>query len=70
MGKHNVTSGSWTPFQVGRVVDSDEQAEKPAKKSAAEKGGGSVTNVRSGNARVGLQADEVHGDLHIRMPRR
>ncbi|GAB2443311.1 hypothetical protein GCM10027187_02420 [Streptosporangium sandarakinum] len=63
----NVTTSGWTAVQVGRVVDSGEEPTTltPPRGAAS----GTVTNVRSGNARVGLQADEVRGGLTIRMPR-
>lgn len=66
MGKKNIASTGFTPVQVGRVVDG-EKAKKPAK---AETGEGAVTNVRSGNAKVGRQDDVITGGLNIRMPRR
>ncbi|MER5420292.1 hypothetical protein [Streptosporangium roseum] len=71
MGKKNIASTGFTPVQVGRVVDG-EKAKKPAKaeKPAKAADEGTVTNVRSGNAKVGRQADEIHGGLTIRMPRR
>ncbi|MGW4664063.1 hypothetical protein [Streptosporangium sandarakinum] len=63
----NVTTTGWTAVQVGKVIDSDEEPTAPTPPRGA--ASGTVTNVRSGNARVGLQTDEIRGGLTIRMPR-
>lgn len=68
MVKKNVTSSGFTPVQVGRVVDG-EKAKKPEKKAEKpapeETGEGTVTNVRSGNARVGKQAGTITGGIRL-----
>lgn len=75
MRKTNIASSGFTAVQVGRIIpegskdqprvippgDKDEtQPKRPAAK-------GKAVNVRSGNAKVGKQADVIVGDLHIRM---
>lgn len=62
----NVASGNeWVPFQVGRYATPDERAQAHADLDAD--GPGVVENIRSGDARVGVQVDEWNGDLHIDM---
>lgn len=70
--KKNVASSGFTAVQAGKVIPPGEgtetkpaQAAKPAKKP--KKGRGSATNIVTGNARVGVQTDEVHGGLTIQM---
>ncbi|MFG1751442.1 hypothetical protein [Streptosporangium sandarakinum] len=63
----NVTTSGQTAVQVGRIADSDQKPKAPAPSGQAAPG--AVTNVRSGNARVGLVTDEIGGGLTIRMPR-
>ena len=68
MGKTNIASSGFTPVQVGRIVppgDEDEPQPEPAPKQQPAKG--RTVNVRSGNAKVGKQADIIVGDLRIRM---
>lgn len=71
MAKKNVASKGFTAVQVGEIVPPGEGTEtKPAKAKPAKKpkkGSGGVTNIVTGNARVGVQTDEVHGDLNIQM---
>lgn len=66
MRKTNIASSGFTAVQVGRIVPpSDEDELEPGPKQKPAKG--RTVNVRSGNARVGLQADAIVGDLNIRM---
>jgi len=65
MGRTNIASGNdRVAVQVGRVTDEDDGA---AASERNEPSGGATTveNVRSGNARVRVQADEIHGGLRI-----
>lgn len=68
MGKTNHTSSGYTPVQVGRVVPADE-APKGKAAPPKEVKRGTTTNIRSGNAKVGRQADTVTGNVTIVMPR-
>lgn len=67
-GKTNVAKSGFTAVQVGRVVPpvEGEDAVPAAPKKPAK---GSTTNVQSGNARVGVVANTIVGDLNIRMSR-
>lgn len=66
MRKTNIASSGYTAVQVGRIVSpsEDDEQEAPAEGPATK---GRTVNVRSGNARVGKQADVIVGDLNIRM---
>jgi hypothetical protein len=69
MAKKNVASSGFTAVQAGNVVPPSKDAgTKPAKPAKApKKGSGGATNIATGNARVGVQTDEVRGGLTIRM---
>ncbi|MER5320862.1 hypothetical protein [Streptosporangium roseum] len=64
-GKTNITAGR-VAIQVGRIIGSaDETAEPAVPEGTATTG--TVTNVRSGTAKVGRQSDVIVGGLNIRM---
>lgn len=74
--KVNVATSGFTPVQAGRVVGDKKAAEKARR--AAEKAAkaaqdrrdaadGGVSNIVTGTAHVGCQADVIIGDLNIRM---
>lgn len=59
----NVASGNdRVLFQVGRYADPGEVVAPDADEVS-----GAVENIRTGDARVGVQVDEWEGDLHIDM---
>ncbi len=61
----NVASGDeYVPFQIGRFATAEERAEAG---DAADSGPGTVENIRTGDARVGVQVDEWEGDIDIAM---
>jgi|HigsolmetaAR206D_1030411.scaffolds.fasta_scaffold05711_1 hypothetical protein len=70
MGRKNVAGGNdRVALQVGVVLG---RRGKPATQPGSATPAGSaapattrVVNVRSGNARVGKQADVIAGDLHV-----
>jgi hypothetical protein len=72
----NIASGNDTiGVQVGQIVthdpDTHTPAPSPAPAPASTDPGGddstpTVVNIRSGNARVGMQTDAVHGGITIR----
>ncbi|MFY1596169.1 hypothetical protein [Micromonospora sp. WMMD737] len=65
MGKRNVASGTdHVDVQVGHVAGRRDTG-KPSKDTTAATAG-RTENVRTGNARVGRQVDEITGSLHIR----
>ncbi len=60
----NVASGNdRVLFQVGQFGDPGERVVAPDVDEVS----GSVENVRTGDAQVGVQVDEWKGDLHIDM---
>ncbi len=60
----NIASGNdRVALQVGRVNPDDDGPKRDSKKPAPR--GGKATNVRAGDATVGLQADDIVGDLVI-----
>lgn len=71
----NIADGNdYVPVQAGRVLGksraeilADREAAKAASLARLEKRGtgGGVQNVRIGNARVGTQADEIHGVVTV-----
>ncbi len=63
----NVASGNdRLLLQVGRIVPVDEQPTPVADtRSSDEHQPMKVTNIRSGNATVGLQVEEIDDDLDI-----
>lgn len=58
MDRTNYADSGYTPTQVGRVLGRTSDRRTDPRDVTVE-------NVRSGNARVGAQADEWHGDLNI-----
>jgi hypothetical protein len=63
----NVASGNdRVAVQVGRVVPAEaKDGDEPARTQPPKTGGGKARNVVSGNAKVGRQEDEIHGDLIV-----
>jgi hypothetical protein len=66
MGTTNRASSGWTAIQVGRVLppadDDDQEPQATPERPAAK---GATVNIRTGNAKVGVQADEITGDIVI-----
>lgn len=71
MGKINIATSGYTPVQVGRILPPEtpevNTPEDDAPEEKTPKAPGTVTNVRAGNAHVGVQADVIHGGLNVRM---
>ncbi|MGW4798296.1 hypothetical protein ACWEPC_38345 [Nonomuraea sp. NPDC004297] len=69
MRKTHIASSGFTAVQVGRVVPADESADGGTVEAPtpARRRGGGVRNVRAGNARVGLQAGIVAGDIEVHL---
>ncbi|WP_246268833.1 hypothetical protein [Nonomuraea typhae] len=68
----NRASSGFTAVQVGAIRgknDPKKTADKPATPAEDKPSKGAV-NVRSGNARVGVQADAVVGNITISINRR
>ncbi len=66
MATNRASGNDRVALQVGRINPSDDDSPKRDSKKPAPRGG----NARTGNAKVGLQTDEIVGDLVIRMDRR
>ncbi|MFF0720443.1 hypothetical protein [Micromonospora sp. NPDC003816] len=64
--KRNVASGTDRVAVQAGQVHGRRDTSKSADTTTAETGPVRTENVRSGNARVGQQADVVTGGLHIR----
>lgn len=68
MDSNNYTDGGYTEMQVGRFAGPDETRDRGDETDGTEV---RVENVRSGNARVGFEADRVHIDgLNIQFGQR
>ncbi len=62
----NIASGSdRVPVQAGQVKGRDDKAAPKRGKEKPASRGGKATNTRTGDATVGLQADEIVGDVVI-----
>ncbi|WP_062441204.1 hypothetical protein [Herbidospora daliensis] len=66
----NEVSGGYTPIMVGRVVgksqpDLDDEQETPETEEPSPRG--RTRNVVTGNAKVGVQADVIHGGVNVVM---
>lgn len=70
-GSRNYAGGSdVVAMQVGTVKSEKRTETKKAEAKKPEEqnqGESRVTNIRSGNATVGFQADEIHGEISIRL---
>jgi hypothetical protein len=68
MARKNVADEGFTPFQVGEVKPPADRKdrEKPAPAPAPAPAAGTTTNIRTGNAKVGKQADVITGNITIR----
>jgi hypothetical protein len=65
--KRNVASGTdRVAVQVGQVHGRRDAGKTSKDTAKVDPTPGRSENVRSGNARVGRQADVISGDLHIR----
>ncbi|MFX0593485.1 hypothetical protein [Melissospora conviva] len=65
MGKRNVASGNdVVAIQAGHIGGRSSKTAKPAADKNTEQV--TTTNTRSGNARVGQQADSIDGGLDFR----
>ncbi|MEV0149129.1 MULTISPECIES: hypothetical protein [unclassified Nonomuraea] len=71
MRKKNIASSGYTPVQAGRIVPpSDDEAQAdttPETPAKGRTGKGRTVNMRGGNARVGVQADTIVGNINIQM---
>lgn len=77
--KTNIASSGYTAIQVGGVIPSDGKdgpvippgrKDEPHRRPAEpprKPGKGQTVNVRRGNARVGVQADTIVGDITIQI---
>ncbi|MBB4917421.1 hypothetical protein [Streptosporangium saharense] len=63
MGKTNITTGGYLAVQIGRVAPTDDRP--TPEETETDAAPGAVTNIRSGNARVGHQTDVITGDVTI-----
>jgi hypothetical protein len=68
MGKRaNIASGTdRIDVQVGYVTGRRDTGKTPKDTGTTDTTAGRTENIRTGNARVGRQADEITGSLHIR----
>jgi hypothetical protein len=70
MGKKNETVniaiGGFTAVQAGQIGGKAKPSKPAPKKADKDASDGTTVNVRSGNAKVGRQADVITGDLHIK----
>lgn len=69
MATNRASGNDRVAIQVGRVLgrpkaDADRDETSDSKEKAAREPGAPV-NIRSGDARVGVQADDIHGDVTI-----
>lgn len=66
MAKKNVVSGrANVAVQVGTVHDRESKTAEAEESKAASAKDAKNTNVRSGNAKVGVQADEITGGIFL-----
>lgn len=67
MGKRNVASGTdHVAIQVGQVTGRRDTGKTPKDTSTPDTTPGRTENIRTGNATVGRQTDEITGGLTIR----
>lgn len=64
----NEASSGYTPIMAGRVLGKSRQQidnERPPREADSDdQGERTVRNVRTGNAKVGVQADVINGDVN------
>lgn len=74
MATNHASGNDRVPVQVGRVAGRAKKPDSTSEQTTANqkptKDTGTPTNIRSGDARVGVQADVIVGDLVIRMGKR
>lgn len=65
MATNRASGNDRIPAQIGRVLGHPTDTGEPSAEETPARKSGAPINIRSGNARVGVQTDSIDGDVTI-----